>query len=618
MRRKNAGIKALPLVLAVAAAGGFVWWISSRGSSSAAEDAAKVRGAPVQKGPLRISVIERGNLEAADAVSIKSEIEGNSTILWIIPEGTVVKEGDLLVELDTAQQVDKRLQQEISVRNADAAFVKASKNYEIQQSQNDSDIRKAEQKLLFAQKDLEKFDAEQGERTNQLAKAQEQITLAEEQYKQAESKLNWSHQLFEKGFLTKTELDADDLALKRAGIQREAAKRDLSLLERYQLERERIELQSGLEEAHRELDRVKLQAAAKLVDFEADMRTRSAQLKLEQEKLDKLVSQISKAKIRAPRPGMVVYAQLEQNRMGQSQPIQEGTQVRERQEIITIPNAAGMVAKVSLHESVLKQVSVGQICSVKVDALGAKEFRGRVNFVAVLPDQNSWWANPNTRLYRTEVQITEGHPDMRPGMSCAIEILVEDIADTLYVPVQAIFRSGGDQLAFVSVAGAAEERKVQTGRFNDKWVQVVEGLKEGEQVLLAAPPGFSPAAAPETSTISAAAALAGSGTGGEGAKPSAPGGSGAANAGAPATGTPAGGASANGGASGGGEGAPARGEGGTRGGGRGGMDPAQAEEWRKRMESMTPEEREKLRERFGGGRGGSGGGGGGAPGGSGN
>ena len=69
-------------------------------------------------------------------------------------------------------------------------------------------------------------------------------------------------------------------------------------------------MQSGLDEAHRELDRVKLQAAAKLVDFEADMRTRSAQLKLEQEKLDKLVSQISKAKIAAPRGGMVVYAQL--------------------------------------------------------------------------------------------------------------------------------------------------------------------------------------------------------------------------------------------------------------------------------------------------------------------
>ena len=602
LQRRNAGLKALPLVLTVAAVGGGLWFMGSKAGWFAKEEQAKVEGANVQRGPLRISVIERGNLRAADAVSIKNEIEGNSTILWIIAEGTVVKEGDLLVELDTSQQVDKRLAQEIGVRNADAAYVKAQKNYEIQKSQNDSDIKKAEQNLLFAEKDLEKFVAEQGEATNQLAKAQEQITLAEEQYSQAETKLNWSRQLYEKGFLTKTDLDADDLAVRRAGIQRESAKRELGLLKSYQLERDRIKLQGGLEEAHRELERVKLQAAAKIVDYEADMRTREAQLKLEQEKLDKLVAQISKAKIRAPKPGMVVYAQLEQNRMGQSQPIQEGTSVRERQEIITIPNAAGMVAQVSLHESVLKQVQVGQGCLVKVDALGQRELRGRVSFVAVLPDQNSWFSNPNTRLYRTEVQILDSNPEMRPGMSCAIEVLVEDIPETLYVPVQAIFRSGGDQLCFVPKAGKTEERKVKTGRFNDKWVQVLEGLSEGETVLLAAPAGFSPVAVQAgASDVSAFPAPTAPGAAPGGGAPTTPGagaagaGAGGAGASTPGPTDPAAGAGSNGGGR----------------GGRGNMDPAQAEEFRKRMEAMTPEEREKLRERFG--RGGSGG----APGGDG-
>ncbi|MCY3000334.1 MAG: HlyD family efflux transporter periplasmic adaptor subunit [Planctomycetota bacterium] len=598
--RDNAGLKALPLVLTVAAVGGGLWFVGNKAGWFAKEQTAKVEGALVQRGPLRISVIERGNLRAADAVSIKNEIEGNSTILWIIAEGTVVKEGDLLVELDTSQQVDKRLAQEISVRNADAAYVKAQKNYEIQKSQNDSDIKKAEQNLLFAEKDLEKFVAEQGEATNQLAKAQEQITLAEEQYSQAESKVNWSRQLYDKGFLTKTDLDADDLALRRAGIQRESAKRELGLLKSYQLERDRIKLQGGLEEAHRELERVKLQAAAKIVDYEADMRTREAQLKLEQEKLDKLVAQISKAKIRAPKPGMVVYAQLEQNRMGQSQPIQEGTSVRERQEIITIPNAAGMVAQVSLHESVLKQVQVGQGCLVKVDALGQRELRGRVSFVAVLPDQNSWFSNPNTRLYRTEVQILDSNPEMRPGMSCAVEVLVEDIQDTLYAPVQAIFRSGGDQLCFVATAAGTEERKVKTGRFNDKWVQIVEGVSEGETVLLAAPPGFSPVAvqagASDVSAFPAPAApTAPTGQGG-GAGAGAPAGPGA-GAGGASSGAPGAGAS--------GAADPAAGAGSGGRGSRGNMDPAQAEEFRKRMEAMTPEEREKMRERFG--RGGSGG-----------
>jgi hypothetical protein len=182
--------------------------------------------------------------------------------------------------------------------------------------------------------------------------------------------------------------------------------------------------------------------------------------------------------------------------MGSSQPIQEGTQVRERQEIVTIPNAGGMLATVSLHESVLKQVRVGQRCEIKVDALSNSVFHGDVQFVAVLPDQNSWWANPNTRLYTTTVQIRDASSEMRPGMSCSIEILVEDIADALYVPVQSVFRHEGKNICFVDSASGIEPVPVEVGRFNDRWVEIKSGVQEGQIVLLAVPPGFNLLGAP--------------------------------------------------------------------------------------------------------------------------
>src|SRR5262249_5006426 len=133
-----------------------------------------------------------------------------------------------------------------------------------------------------------------------------------------------------------------------------------------------------------------------------------------------------------------------------------------------------------------------------VDALPGQDFHGRVRFVSVMADQNSWWANPNLRLYRTEVTIEDAVAEMRPGMSCAIEILVEEIPDTLYVPVQSVFRRGEETLAFVDVNGAPTERAVEVGRYNDRWVQVLSGLSEGEIVLLSPPPGFSPEAKDET------------------------------------------------------------------------------------------------------------------------
>jgi len=492
MSKSNSGLQALPLVLITALVGGGLFFALGKFlPRSKGEDV--VHGAPVQRGPLSISVIERGNLKAADAVSLKSEIEGQTTILKLLPEGTFVQEGELLCELDATELVDKQFQQEISVRNAEAAFVKSKQNYEIQKSQNDSDVKKAEQSLRFAQIDLEKF--REGERRAKEAESDEAIQLAEEERTRAKDKLDWSRKLNEKGFLTDTEMEADRLSLSRAEIQLEQAKRDKDLLIRFQLPRDEADLVAKFEEGQRELERVKLQAAARIVDYEADMRTNEAKLTLEKEKLNKLESQIAKAKLYAPRSGMLVYAQEEGGRWGMENPIKEGTQVRERQEIVTIPSAAGMIAQVSLHESVLKQVHTGMRATIKVDALPGREFQGEVRFVAMMADQNTYWANPNLRLYRTEVTLADASPEMRPGMSCAIEIHVEDIADTLYVPVQSVQRRGEENLAFVEQGGAVQERVVEVGRYNDRWVQVLSGLSEGETVLLAPPAGF--AATPE-------------------------------------------------------------------------------------------------------------------------
>jgi hypothetical protein len=184
--------------------------------------------------------------------------------------------------------------------------------------------------------------------------------------------------------------------------------------------------------------------------------------------------------------------------MGGSEPMQKGTQVRERQEILTIPRTGALIVEASIHESVLKQVDIGKPCSIQVDAIPGQVFPGRVTFIARLPDKASWWANPNQRLYKTEIAVLSPHIDMRPGMSCAIEILSTVIPNCLQVPLQAITLDGGSTVAFVSKGDEWEQRKVQVGPSSDKWVQVIEGLAEGEIVLLAAPPGFTPQPTPES------------------------------------------------------------------------------------------------------------------------
>ena len=107
-------------------------------------------GVPVRRGPLRINVVERGNLTAANSVVVRSELERRTTIIYLIPQGTQVEEGTLVCELDASELEERRVQQEVTVENIRAAFVKAEQNYEIQVSQNESDVARAQRNLDFA------------------------------------------------------------------------------------------------------------------------------------------------------------------------------------------------------------------------------------------------------------------------------------------------------------------------------------------------------------------------------------------------------------------------------------------------------------------------------------
>jgi HlyD family secretion protein len=439
-------------------------------------------GAEVQRGPLLISVLQRGTMSSKNSTKIKSELEGEAQVLYLIAEGSSVVKGDLVAELDASKHVDRRIEQVITSEAATANYVNTQQEYSIQESQNKSDISKAELALSFANIDLEKYI--KGDWPQTLQKADETIELAKEELAQAQDKLEWSVKLSDKGFLTRTELESDQLQHNRMTILLQQQQRAKNLLEEYDNPKQLAMLQSDVVEAESELARVKLQAQANLVNKESARIAAGSRAKLEGEKLLKLESQISKAKLYAPDDGIIVYARAQGRRSEEI--IEEGTMVRERQELVSIPKRGGMMAEISLHESVLKKVQEGQECRIMVDALPGVTLKGQVEFVALLPDKGSWWANPNLRLFPTRVSIEGDEQNVASGMSCSVEIIVAELEDVLYIPLQSAHVRGGKTVCFVD--GVAVE--VELGLSSEKWVEVISGVKAGEIVALSPPDDF--------------------------------------------------------------------------------------------------------------------------------
>lgn len=482
---KSILLRIVIVVFLAAFAGGAVLWFGGFGA-----DNQSVTDTPtftVKRGPLTISVTESGTIKARDQVILKNEVEGRTSIIWLIKEGAKVKKGDLLVELDSSELVDNKVDQEIRVQNAEASYISAKENLEVVKNQAQSDIDKAQLAFDFSKQDLKKYI--EGEYPNQLQEAEAKITLAQEELARARETLKWSKKLYEEKFISQTELQADELAEKKRALDLKLAQNNLDLLKNFTYQRELAQLESDVKQAEMALERTTRKARANVVQAEADLKAREAEYNRQKDKLRKIEEQIEKTKIYSPVDSQVIYATSAQ-RGGwrrRDEPLDEGQEVRERQELIYLPTADLAKAEVDIHESSLEKIRLGLPAVITVDALPGQKFYGTVAQIAPLPDAQSMWMNPDLKVYNTDINIDNHAGALRTGMSCQAEIVIERYEDTLYVPVQAVLRVGRDNTAFVFNGRDFEPRKIEIGLDNNRMVRIISGLEKGEVVNLAPP-----------------------------------------------------------------------------------------------------------------------------------
>ena len=111
----------------------------------------------VHRGDLYINVRERAELQAETDTRVASQLEGRNTLIHLIPEGSVVAQGDKLAELDASLIEDKRASQAILVAKADATLKQARKNFEVMEKELLAAERTASSRLQIAGIRVSKF-----------------------------------------------------------------------------------------------------------------------------------------------------------------------------------------------------------------------------------------------------------------------------------------------------------------------------------------------------------------------------------------------------------------------------------------------------------------------------
>ena len=331
---------------------------------------------------------------------------------------------------------------------------------------------------------------EDGQAKQRLRQLEDELLVAREDHRLAERLLIGQERLAEKGHITQNTLDLERVKVEKARIRRELAQMEQHLYIQYTFQKEGERLLSDFEEALMNLERTMQEAGAKLAQAEVGFKTAEQKFNLEARQLEDLKDQIAKCTIRAERTGLVVYGSSTGHnpfRRSNEEPIQEGTTVRQRQKIITIPDMTRMGVTVNIHESSVQKVAKGQPVTMTIDAFPDLRLTGAVERVAILADSANMFMNPDLKVYPTMVRIDGVHDWLRPGMSAEVVILIDKLEDVVYIPIQAVSYFGDDQVCFVVKNGKALRRIIDTGSFTQEYIEVRDGLEEGEEVLLLAP-----------------------------------------------------------------------------------------------------------------------------------
>jgi HlyD family secretion protein len=441
----------------------------------------------VRRGDFLISVVEGGTLEAVNDVVIRSEVEGTARIIYIVPEGTYVKKGELLVQLDSSSSEDAVNQQQITVEKNQLAYIQAKQQLEIQKSTVKGEVDAADLKVKIAKSDFEKYD--KAEALQLIRNAEIEITNTRETLQIAEERFEWTKKLKEQGFETQANLDKDRLAVSQGKLKLEQANQALSILEKFDLPKKRYELEAAFKAAEENLERAKLQGEKLLAQYEADVQTQKSTLDLSKSKLQRDMKQLAATKVYAPQDGLVVYSTGGgggDRRFSSESMIEEGAVVRYRQELIKLPDISEMKLTIRVHESHINHVRTGQPAYIVLDSMPDQRFRGVVNRVAPLPDGSSRWGNPNMKLYITEVLITDKLPNVKPGVSARAEVVITNMSDALTVPIQAVTTRKGRQVVFLASA-PQKPVPVTVGMYNNRFIEITTGVKETDRVMLSPP-----------------------------------------------------------------------------------------------------------------------------------
>ena len=312
-------------------------------------------------------------------------------------------------------------------------------------------------------------------------------------------------------------------ALEQSKVSLQSARANLDLAQK-NLKRQQELWTSGLT-TRETLERAQSELEMRESDLKAreqEIKTRETQLDQQRAGLASSQHTLTQVRFDSPFDGIVTRRNIEEG-----ENVMVGTMNNAGTVLLTIADMSVIEAEVEVDETDIPFVQLGQVAKIKIDAIPDREFKGKVTEIGNSPIQTAGTGTTRTATnFKVTVQIDGTIPEVRPGFTCTAEITTATRKQVVSVPIQAMtvrellydaqgnvvheprppkrgFSFGPPQAAqapppselkpgekreekegvFVMKDGKAAFAIVKTGIAGERYLEVMTGLKEGDQVI---------------------------------------------------------------------------------------------------------------------------------------
>lgn len=520
--------------------GAVAWFFMSQGTQGGNE--VEYKYSPVKKGELLLSRSATGVLVPLTVVDVKSKAGGIVEKL-AVEEGTKVKTGDLVAVIDPrdTQSVYQQAQAdataaearvssakvaaelaakdaatsvhdaEVRVKQAEIALARAQEQARVQPTLSKASINNAEAALAAQQealKQLKEVDIPQRRQDAQTA-----VDSAKTARDNAKANLDRQQNLYDLGYAPKSAVESAQTSYQSAQASYASAQQRLKTLEAgFQTDisaaQARVnQAQASLKQAQANSSQVTfaeqdLASAKKALELSkvALKKAQDDKLTVESRKIDidsaqasavrSKVSmenakvQLDSTRVTAPRDGVVTMKYLEEGTI-----IPPGTSTfSQGTSIVQIADTTRMFVECTVDEADIASVKLDQKVRIVLEAYPGKTFDGVVRKVFPAAETANNLTSIKVRVEILDVgKIDDNKFALRPGMNATCEFVLLQKEDVLIVPEQAIEHDGDKAYVMVKSSDPLkpEKREVKLGASGNEGVEVVEGLKEGDEIVTA-------------------------------------------------------------------------------------------------------------------------------------